>query len=313
MNIIITGANGFIGKELIKLFQKKNKILAVSQKRIKNINTSLTLNEFLDRENFSKLKNFQPTHFIHTAAIAHTRIKNNKDFLERAKFINQDLPLELFVIANKLGVKRFIFLSSIGVNGFRTEETKFFTENSKYEPYDKYTDFKKNAEISLINASRNLQTELIILRPTVVYGRNAPGNFQKLLKIVDYNLPFIVCERDNSRSILYIQNLVSAISKSLIHPIQSPQIFVLADKETMSTKDIIKRISMAKQKKILILVLPLFIFNFFKRFPFFRRRLSQLVDNLVVNSSLINKTMNWEQPFSQKDAFIRSFSKNIFD
>lgn len=309
MHIIISGANGFIGSELINFFAKNNKVLAISRDKIKNADLCLDINQFLDNKNLSIIKNFEPTHFIHTAAIAHCNIKNKGKLFEEAKYINQILPLELYLYSNKLGIKKFIFLSSIGVNGFYTKKNKFFNEDSNYAPYDIYTEFKSCAEKLLIRNSKKLCTDLIILRPAVVYGKNAPGNFRKLVKLIDFNTPFILSKKNNQRSILYIKNLVSAISKTLTYPIESPKVFVISDKEKISTNEIIRIISKARKKRIFILRLPYFIFIYLKKIPFLRRKLSQLVDSLVIDSSCFAESTNWEQPFLQETALSKSFSK----
>tara|TARA_B100000212_G_C27348457_1_gene522481 strand:- start:355 stop:1287 length:933 start_codon:yes stop_codon:yes gene_type:complete len=310
MNIVITGANGFIGSSLVKFFIKSHNILAISEKPVSKTNLRLTMHEFLDEKNLSIIKSFEPTHFIHTAAIAHRKIKENKDFLKQAIYINQSLPTELYLFANKLGIRRFIFLSTIGVLGFRTNKNECFNKFSKYNSYDFYSELKKTAEKQLIRNSKSSKTELIIFRPTVVYGKNSPGNFNTLTKLIDYNFIFPLSMRDNKRSLLYIDNLLSAISKSLIYPINSNKIFLLSDKETISTCDLIRTISKIRNKRIFIFKLPPFIFNLFKKLPFIKRRISQLTDDLVVDPSNFSKTMEWEQPYSQKYSFKKSFSEN---
>ena len=229
MNIIISGANGFIGSALVEYFAKSHNILALSEKQVSKTNLCLSISEFLDENNFSRIKSFAPTHFIHTAAIAHRKIKSNKEFLTLARDINQTLPSKLYFYSNKLGIKRFIFLSSVGVLGFRTSKNEYFNEFSEYNSYDLYTEFKKNAEKELIGRSQKYLTQLIILRPTVVYGKSAPGNIGKLLNLIDHNFIFPLARKENKRSLIYIDNLVSAISKSLEHPINSTKIFLITN------------------------------------------------------------------------------------
>lgn len=309
MNIIISGANGFIGSALVKCFAKSHNVLELSEKRVSKTNFCLSISEFLDEENLSRIKSFAPTHFIHTAAIAHRRIKQDKEFLNKAKYINQILPSKLYFYSNKLGIKRFIFISSIGVLGFRTNENEYFNEFSKYNSHNFYTEFKKKAEKELISQSQKSFTELIILRPTVVYGQNSPGNIGKLVNLIDHNFVFPLSRKDNKRSLIYIDNLLSAISKSLNHPINSTKIFLLSNKETISTNELINTISKIRNKRIFILKLPTYIFHLLKKLPFMTKKISQLTDDLVVDSSHFSETMDWIQPYSQIESFEKSFSK----
>lgn len=309
MNIIITGANGFIGSALVKYFTASHNVLAISEKQVSNSNLCLSISEFLDENNISKIKSFAPTHFIHTAAVAHKKIKFNKSFINKAQYINQILPSRLYFYSNKLGIKRFIFLSSIGVLGFRTNENEYFNEFSKYNSYDLYTKFKKEAEKELIKQSEKSTTELIILRPTVVYGNNSPGNIGKLVNLIDHNFLFPLARKDNRRSIVYIDNLLSAISKSLNHPINSSKIFLISNNETISTNELISTISKIRKKRIFIFKLPSYIFILLKKLPFMAKKISQLTDDLVVDSSHFSRTMDWVQPYSQMESLKKCFSK----
>ncbi len=309
MNIIITGANGFIGSALVNHFTRFHNVLAISEKQVSKTNFCLSISEFLNESNISRIKSFAPTHFIHTAAIAHKKIKSNKVFLNKAKYINQILPSILYSYSNKLGIKRFIFLSSIGVLGFRTNDNEYFNECSEYNSYDFYSEFKKKAEKKLMKQCQDSETELIILRPTVVYGKNSPGNISKLVNLIDHNFLFPLAMKDNKRSLLYINNLLSAISKSLNHPIKSEKIFLISDKETISTKDLIRTISRLRSKTVFIVKLPTIVFTLLKKLPFIKKRISQLTDDLVVDSSRFSKTMEWVQPYSQKESLKKCFSK----
>ncbi len=309
MNIIITGANGFIGSALVDYFIKSHNVFAISEKPVLKTDFCLSIDEFLNENNISIINSFAPTHLIHTAAIAHRKINANKFFLAKARYVNQILPSRLYVYANKLSIKRFIFLSSIGVLGYRNNNNECFHEFSKYNSYDFYSEFKKKAEEKLIAQSQLSKTQLIILRPTVVYGKNCPGNIRKLVNLIDNNFLFPLSSRSNKRSLIYLNNLLSAISKSLNHPINSAKIFLISDKETISTSDLIKTISIIRNKKIFILKLPSFIFTLLKKLPFLKRRISQLTDNLVVDSSHFAETMEWEQPYSQMESLKKCFLK----
>ena len=181
MKIIITGANGFIGSNLVKYLEKEYELLTVTRNKFKNLQNNYDLTSFLNPKNFEQIYNFKATHFIHIAAIAHKKIQKNYFYLNELRLINEILPLKLYKLSEKLNIKRYLFLSTVGVHGYRTLNNQLINELFPYECSNVYSKSKLSAEKSLIKASKGSQTKLVILRPATVYGRDCPGNFNILV------------------------------------------------------------------------------------------------------------------------------------
>tara|TARA_A100001011_G_scaffold397906_1_gene500430 strand:- start:7083 stop:8006 length:924 start_codon:yes stop_codon:yes gene_type:complete len=302
--IIITGTNGFIGKALAKELHKSNEILALTTNIKKCLFNSITYEEFLNG-NSKKLNEFSPTHFIHCAAIAHKISpfrKKKKSFINE---INKFLPSKLAIKCKELKIKRFIFISSIGVFG----NQKIINKNSKYKPNNFYSLTKSEAEKLLKKILNKSNCELTIIRPTVVYGFECPGNFQILRLAIDLNLPIPFASSSNKRSIIYLGNLVSAISHATFHPNAANKSFNIADSELITTQEIIKLIAFARGKKYKFLNLPIFLNHIIRSLPFVSKIFAKLSGDLIVDSTLFNSKINWNQPFKQKQSLIDSFSK----
>lgn len=303
--IIITGTNGFVGKALAIELKKNNEILALTTNKKDCIFDSISYDDFFSC-NSDQLRAFSPTHLIHCAAIAHKISPISRKQKTFIREINEFLPLKLANKSKELKIKRFIFISSIGVFG----DQNLINQNSKINPNNFYSLTKSGAEKNLVKFFKNKDCELTIIRPSVIYGLNCPGNFQILRLAIDLNLPIPFTSSINRRSILYIGNLVSAISEALFHPNAANQSFNIADSELINTQEIIKLIALARGKKYKFVNLPKFLIPVFSRLPFISNIFKKLSEDLIVDSKPFISKINWLQPFDQKQSLVDSFSKN---
>lgn len=264
MKILITGSTGFIGKALTqKLKQYSNyELFALLNSHSKVAVSSAVASDLSQAELKKLLKDVDVV--IHLAARVHLMDDKSPHPLKDFREVNVDLTFNLAKLAAECGVKRFIFLSSIKVNG---EHTKFYEtfkptisdirfkqlsnasiKNQCDKDLDAYALSKFEAEQVLIKLCKESSMDFVIIRPPLVYGNCAKGNFKKMIEWVSSAklLPFGGVK--NMRSIVYIDNLVSLIESCINHPKASNEIFLVSDGRDLSTHDIVKTLSEALGK-----------------------------------------------------------------
>ena len=292
MKILVTGATGFIGKELLKYldFADITAISRVKQAEDDNIEwkhfsleTLLTSGTLDDKYDV----------VIHLAGRAHMLNENSDDPLSEFRKVNKDISVELAKQLSANGLKRFVFVSSIGVNGGTTEKRLPFTEKSIVNPHSAYAMSKYEAEIALSNLAKELNFELVIVRPPLVYGANAPGNFGKLVGIVKKQLPLPFGSINNKRSYVSVANLASFLSICATHPKAANETFLISDGFPISTTVLLKKMMRALSKKSILLPLPKSLLNLFLSIIGKKSMAVQLLDNLEVDSSKANVLLNW--------------------
>ena len=221
MNIFITGATGFVGKALIEyLLSKPYEIKALVRKHSEKLPLSvkqviirdladLTLNNFsgLSREDFNKVEVV-----VHVAARVHKINDNHSNREVEYKKVNCDATLALARLSAEAGVKRFIFLSSIKVNGETTDANNPFTADDTHVPSDPYALSKYEAEQGLLALAKQTDMDVVIIRPPLVYGPGVKGNFSVMMKWVNRPVPLPFGAINNQRSLIALDNLVSFIS-----------------------------------------------------------------------------------------------------
>ena len=304
--IIITGANGFLGKALSQSLCKENRIMAISQKKSLFAEETIFTNDFLKNNFISKIVEFNPNIIIHAAAAAHKSYWQN--FLNYRKYnsFNEDITKKLILIVNSLNIKKFLYVSSIGIYGNQTLNNHKIKESTCINPNNNYSKSKVLCEEYIKN---NIDGSIIltIIRPSLVYGPNAPGNIRLLKKIINSRMPLPFKGIKNKRSLLYIGNFVSAVETILNQDKKESLVFVLSDQETISTEELISNISQISSKKVFLFKIPKFIFRLLENTPFLGNKIKQLTSNLVIDSSLIREQLNWIQPYSQKEGLRNSF------
>jgi nucleoside-diphosphate-sugar epimerase len=301
MNILITGASGFIGKTLLGHLQFEN-ITAIS--RTNQINSRnldwyrLSLDCLIKSDLL--VKNTYDT-VIHLAAKAHIL----KDDISLAEYrrINCEQTISL---AKKLavnGMKRFVFISSIGVNGSHTSKGNPFTENSKEQPHSDYALSKFEAECALKKLAKDMNFELVIIRPPLVYGENAPGNFKNLFNIILKGLPLPFGLVNNSRSFISVNNLCDFVTLAAKHPRAAGELFLISDDKNISTKQLIKTIWQAKNIKSFLIPIPIFIFRYIFKVINRESMSIQLFDNLEVENTKAKNLLGWVPKETMFDVF----------
>ncbi|KJF90576.1 NAD-dependent epimerase/dehydratase family protein [Photobacterium leiognathi] len=296
--ILLTGSNGFIGSELYKTQSSLFKIVSRHQKgidcfKVQSIDSETNWNGAFDNIHC----------IIHLAGLAHSSCHTAEELYE----VNTRGTLKLAEDAVNAGVRRFIFVSSIGVNGSVTKSLPF-NSNSKPAPHNNYSLSKLKAEQELLELARNTGLEVVIVRPTLVYGVNAPGNFGLLTKLVKKSpvLPFGLV--NNKRSFISVKNLCDLLLVCAKHESAPGHVFLASDGEPISTKEFTNAITKGLGKSVYQLPIPLWCMRFGARLVGKKSISEQLLDNLEVDSSNIFDVLGWVPPYSMEQV-MSSLSK----
>jgi nucleoside-diphosphate-sugar epimerase len=296
MKILLTGATGFIGKALVaELIQQNLDVsIAVRQK------TSLfpvKVMQFVVG-GFERNPDFLDSLsgvdcVIHLAGRAHVIDNSKALILDEFRKINTELTLSLAKQALVAGAKRFIFLSSIGVNGNQTDTP--FLETDMPNPQESYALSKYEAEQGLLKLAKNSDLEVVIIRPPLVYGKGAPGNFGRLSQWAraKFTFPLPLGAVHNVRSLIAIDNLVSFIITCTSHSKAANEIFLISDENNISTTRLLKNVAKAFNKKALLLPVPVSWIVFVARILGREADAIRLLSSLVIDSSKARKLLGW--------------------
>lgn len=237
---------------------------------------------------------------VHLAARVHLLKETTDSPLYEFRKINVAGTKHLAEEAVLNGVKRFIYISSIGVNSNKTLNNPF-TEKDLPSPYDPYTISKWEAEQSLQKIAKDSGMEIVILRPPLIYGLNAPGNFGRLVKIIEKDIPLPLNSIKNLRSFIYLDNFIDVIIKCIKHPSVVYQIFLVSDGQDVSTPDLVRMIAKAMGKKPKLIPFPLFALKALGKFTGKSMEVERLTGSLQIDISKIRKVLGWKPPFTLEE------------
>jgi nucleoside-diphosphate-sugar epimerase len=304
MKVLITGANGFVGRRLASVLRSEYDQLVCCSRN------SGSDPEFVTSPALSANADWGPLLagvdvVVHLAGKAHNLGEPRSVALEGFKQTNIEGTLRLAEQALAANVKRFIFISSIGVNGSSTREVAF-DESSAPAPHADYAESKLAAERKLEVLSRGSSMELVIIRPPLVYAAQAPGNFRRLLKIVSLGLPLPFAAINNRRSMIALDNLVDFIRVCVAHPKAANSLFLVSDGVDLSTGEIVKLIAKGMSKKARLIAVPQFLLLAGATLLGRRAIYTQLCCSLVIDSSKAQSTLGWVPVVSPQQALIES-------
>ncbi|MGV8894794.1 MAG: UDP-glucose 4-epimerase family protein [Burkholderiaceae bacterium] len=238
--ILVTGANGFVGSALCDSLRQQGMHVVAAVRR-STCDSEYEIGDFSTSTDWKSALVGCNT-VIHLAARVHVMNDKSTGPLAAFRVVNVDATLNLARQAAQSGVRRFIFISSIGVNGAETFSEPF-SELSKPQPHSDYALSKFEAEEGLKDICAKSGMEFVIIRPPLVYGSNAPGNFRSLLKFVHKGFPLPLSLIKNHRSMVALENLMDFINVCIEHPQAANQIFLVADGEYASTPQLIRLLS----------------------------------------------------------------------
>ena len=295
MTILLTGATGFIGKFVSTTLNSQCR--HVVRKSYKGTFSNEFVIDDIDPVICWDGAFTNCEVVIHLAGLAHSNSATAQDY----QSVNVDATLNLAKQAATSGIKRFVFVSSIGVNGPFTFDQPF-TNKDIPNPHNVYAKSKLNAEIGLKQIASDTGMELVIVRPTLVYGPSAPGNFASLCKLVKYLplLPFGATQ--NKRNFISVHNLADLLIVCAKHPNAAGHVFLASDSNTISTKEFTNAIAVGLNKKILQIPISLSLVRLVAKIIGKSALFEQLFGNLEVDSSNLKEILEWSPPYTMHES-----------
>ena len=303
LTILITGANGFVGKKLFaELLQHEYAIRSAVRlpSNLDNDFEEIVVGSIDAGTDWaSTLKNIDVV--IHLAARVHVMNDHAPDAMAEFRQVNVEGTLALAEQAVKAGVKRFIYVSSIKVNGELTQVDKPFTEQDAANPQDAYAISKYEAELGLLQIAQQAGMEVVIIRPPLVYGPGVKANFASLLRAVNRRVPLPLGAIHNKRSFVYVGNLVSLIECCINHPAAKNQVFLVSDGHDLSTTQLLQQCAIALNVQSRLLAIPQKIIESVAAFFGKQSVVQRLSGNLQVDISKADALLGWKPPVSVVD------------
>jgi len=306
--ILITGANGFIGKALVSDLHVENYSLRIAGRNLQDDDSkeNRIVDDYvffdLDDENYNYDKLLDGVDvIIHLASRVH-RINGQDDAFGAYRKTNYLGVEKLAKEAAERGAQRFIFLSSIKVNGEKNisnekGEVLAFKESDDLCPQGAYATSKLEAENAIRKICHESKMDFVILRPTLVYGTGVKANFLSLLHIVNKNYPLPLASIKNKRSLLYVSNLVHAIFTCIERSEAANKTYLISDVD-ISVPELIKKIAQNMEKNTMLFHCPVALLKLLAGMVGKQSLISRITDSLLVDSSRFRRELNWTPPYS---------------
>jgi len=308
--ILITGSNGFLGQYLCQFLAEQNYLVLAQARKAQTfscpniININFDLNDSLDNIDLSKVEVI-----IHCAGRAHVMNETATSPLEAYRQTNVQGTLNLAKKAVQSRVKRFIYLSSIKVNGEQTT-IQPFKPSDVVNPEDPYGLSKYEAEQALLDLSKETGLEVVIIRPVLIYGPNVKANFKSMVGLASKKLPLPIGCLDNKRSMVSIYNLADLIYTCMSHPKANREIFLASDQEDISVKQLFEKLAYYQNNKLIMLPMPKSLINFLASLVGKKAVASRLCSELVVDSSKNTQLLGWTAPYTVDASLEKMFNSS---
>jgi nucleoside-diphosphate-sugar epimerase len=295
MKVLVTGATGFVGTALCA------RLSASGHGVVPAVRSKFGLPHEVVVGNVDAPTDWRPAlsgcdAVVHLAARVHVMDDTAHDPLALYRATNTEATINLARQAAKAGVKRFVFISSIKVNGEGCDAA--YRETDAAAPGDAYAMSKWEAEQGLQRIAGETGLEVVILRPPLVYGPGVKANFQRLMRMVERGWPLPLGAIRNRRSLLYLGNFVDAIRLCVEHPAAAGQTFLLDDGKLVSTPELIRAVASAMGRPARLLAVPVGVLELAGALLGKRAAVARLTGSLFVDSSAIRSRLGWTPPYT---------------
>jgi nucleoside-diphosphate-sugar epimerase len=300
--VLVTGANGFVGRTLCPELENAGFELRAAVRNEASTPLPVTGGDTVAVGYVGPDTDWAPAlegvdAIVHLACRVHVLRERLREPEQEFHKINVLGVERLARAAAGAGVKRMVYISSIGVNG-RATEGSAFTERDKPSPHYSYAISKWDAEQVLYRIAGETGLEVVVLRPPLIYGPGVKANFLRLMKLVDSGLPLPFGSVDNRRSLIYVRNLADAISRCISSPQAAGETFLVSDGEDVSTPQLLRLISKALGRRPQILPFPQAALRTLSSLFGMSGLAEPLLGSLVVDSSKIRRTLDWQPPYT---------------
>lgn len=235
---------------------------------------------------------------IHCAARVHVMDEQACDPLAEFRAVNVEATRHLAQQAAAVGVRRFVFVSSIKVNGEETVPGRPFTADAEPQPQDPYGQSKLEAEQALFEIARQTGLEIVVVRPPLVYGPGVKANFASLMRALQRRLPLPFGSIDNRRSLVARDNLVDLLLLCSRHPAAAGQVFLVSDGEDLSTAQLCRGLSRALGVRPRLLPVPVALLRLLGVLSGRRQQVQRLLGSLQVDITATRSRLGWIPPVS---------------
>lgn len=300
MRVGVTGAHGFVGRALCATLRARSwQVIAAT--RTQRASTDVVVDTIGPHTDWRPL--LGPTHapvdaLIHLAAHVHVLHPKAHDET-RYHAVNVEGTLALARQAARAGVRRFVFVSSIKVNGERTMPGCPFRADDAPQPEDAYGRSKWTAEQGLRELAASSAMEVVIVRPPLVYGPGVKGNFATLLRVLERGLPLpLAAVRHNRRSLVSVDNLADLLALCVTHPAAANQTFLVSDNEDLSTVALLTRLAQAMNRKPRLFHVPLWFLRLSTKLIGQPGLYDRLCGSLQVDITPTLQRLGWRPPLS---------------
>jgi nucleoside-diphosphate-sugar epimerase len=306
LKILVTGANGFIGQRLCTSLQQRG-FEVIPTVRVATAINMIAVGNIGPHTRWHRALATCPQVVIHLAARIHPIKKERSESPGIWRVVNMEGTLNFARQAAAAGVKRFVFLSSIKVNGEGSLPRSPFRADDKPAPKDQYAISKHEAEQALQQVARETGMEVVIVRPPVVYGPGVKANFAAMTRWLARGLPLpFAAVTGNRRSLVALDNLVDLIIVCAFHPAAGNQIFLVSDGQDLSTADLLKRMGIALGKPPRLIHLPTSVLKLGAIAANSPGVYQRLCGSLEVDISKTRDMLGWSPPVSVDEGLRRA-------